>query len=108
MFYNVDDDDPLTFSFMKRLFRKKPPCRGAPLPTWDLTDLLKYLKSDAFEPLEKASWPRLIQKVLALILLASGRRLKEIANLSRFSYTKYGRVFLQWPKSFLAKNRGGC
>ena len=104
MFYNVDVDDPLTFSFMKGLFRKKPPCRGAPLPTWDLTDLLKYLKSDVFEPLDKVPWERLIQKTLALILLASGRRLKEIASLTRYSYPKNGRVFLRWPKSFLAKN----
>ena len=54
--------------------------------------------------MENAPWHRLIQKALALILLASGRRLKEIASLSRYSYTKNGRVFLQWPKSFLAKN----
>ena len=60
MHYNVDVDDPLTTSFMRGLFRKKPPCRGAPLPTWDLTDLLKYLKSPEFEPLERAPWPRLI------------------------------------------------
>ena len=94
MFYDVDVDNPLTTSFMKGLYREKPPCRGAPLPAWDLTDLLKYLQTPFFEPLAGVSWDRLIQKTLALILLASGRRLNEIANLSRYSYSKEGGFFL--------------
>ena len=63
-----------------------------------------YLQSDVFEPLEDASWDLLIQKTLALILLATGRRINEIANLARSSYLKEGRLFLKWLPGFRAKN----
>ena len=73
------------------------------MPMWDLTDLLQYLRSDMFEPLDKVAWPLLIQKV-SVLLLATSRRLKEIANLSRSFTTVNGRVILHWPKEFIAKN----
>ena len=45
--------------------------------------MLEYLKGDHFEPLESANLTMPTQKALFLILLASGRRKREIANLSR-------------------------
>ena len=102
--FKVDTDGPLTTSFMTGLYREKPPIRGVPLPSWDLTDLLLYLKSRVFEPLEDAPLDTVLRKALVLILLATGRRLSGIANLSRSSYVKGNRIYLKWLPSFRAKN----
>ena len=68
--------------FMRGVFNYNPPQKAKEMPKWPLNQLLK-LKGREFEPLERASPIRLSQKALALILLASGRRKSEIANLSR-------------------------
>ena len=44
------------------------------------------------------------QKTLALFLLASGRRISEIANISRDSYMKDSFMFLKWLPAFRAKH----
>ena len=53
------------------------------MPKWSLDLVLDYLKGDHFEPLDSAVLTMLTQKAFFLILLASGRRNGEIANLSR-------------------------
>ena len=53
------------------------------MPRWSLNLVLEYLKGNHFEPLESANLTMLTRKALFLILLASGRRKGEIANLSR-------------------------
>ena len=69
--------------FLRGLFNYRPPARAAPMPVWSINVLLSYLQSAAFEPLDSVPSSFLIQKVLCLILLSSGRRISEVAHLSR-------------------------
>ena len=102
--FNLDIDDPLICDFMRGLFKTRPPRRAAPMPCWDLSDLLEYLRSEKFEPLDLVSHEFLFQKVGILLLLATGRRLGEIANFTKtISYEK-SRVVFNWPDEYLAKN----
>ena len=91
-------------TFMKGLFNMIPPKRCAPMPSWSLNDLLRYLRDGPFEPLEQVGWELLTQKTLALFLLASGRRISEIANISRDCYMKDNFMFLKWLPAFKAKH----
>ena len=97
-------DCELVTYFMRGLFDLNPPPTHGFMPSWDLSDLLLYLRSDEFFPLESISWYRLTQKTLALLLLASGRRISEIAALSRDFYKRGSRIFLKWVRGFRAKN----
>ena len=45
-------------TFMRGLFNFRTPARCAPMPSWSLDDLLHFLLSDTFEPLEQVSWKR--------------------------------------------------
>ena len=74
------------------------------MPSWSLNDLLRYLRCGPFEPLEQANWELLTQKTLALFLLASGRRISEIANISRDTYKKGNFMYLKWLPAFKAKH----
>ena len=82
---------------MKGLRRKRPPKRSAPMPSWDLSDLLSYLRSSSFEPLVSADHSSLVQKVGLLFLLATGRRVGEISNLTCVVVEEDGRWVFQWP-----------
>ena len=68
---------------MRGIFNFNPPLKTKEMPKWSLNQVLAYLKSDRFEPLEEISDHLLTQKALFLIFLASGRRSGEITNLSR-------------------------
>ena len=81
---------------------KLPPSHGF-MPSWDLSDLLLFLQSLKFYPLETWSFLRLSQKTLALILLASGRRIHEISSLSREFRRSGDKVVLYWPEGSKAK-----
>ena len=100
---NIESD-----TFMRGLFNYAPPPRSAPMASWLLDDLLHFLLSDEFEPLESVSIRRLVQKTLVLLLLASGRRISEILGISGSSSRKGGLLFLDWLPGFRAKhdNRG--
>ena len=75
------------------------------MPRWSLNLLLKFLKGNCFEPLELANLTRLTQKALFLILLASGRRKGEFANLSReFFRLDDSSLELVWVPGFLPKH----
>ena len=82
----------------------KPPSSHGFMPPWDLSDLLLFLQSREFFPFETCSFLRLSQKTLALILLASGRRIHEISSLSRDFRRSGDKVVLYWPEGFKAKN----
>ena len=97
-------DCELVRYYMRGLFDLNPPPTHGFMPSWDLSDLLLFLRSDEFFPLESISWYRLTQKMLALLLLGSGRRISEIAGLSRDFYKRGGRIFLKWVRGFRAKN----
>ena len=84
--FNINLDGVLSDCFMRGVFNFKPPQRHAPMPNWSLITLLAFLKSIEFEPLEEVDLRRLFQKCLCLLLLTSGRRIGEIANLSKSSH----------------------
>ena len=97
---------PETDQFLRGLFHFKPPPVAAPMPDWDLNILLSYLNSPKFEPLSSASPRCLVQKTLCLLLLSSGRRIGEIANLSRsHSLSRSGHLLhLSWLHGFKPKH----
>ena len=100
--WNLDLDNPLTKKFMMGVWNGNPPT-PRPMPKWDLTSLLLFVRSDLFEDLRVVSFSLLTQKVLVLLLIASGRRLSEIANLSRVTSVVDGRTFVEWLPDFRAK-----
>ena len=113
--FNINLDGVLSDCFMRGVFNFKPPQRHAPMPSWSLNTLLAFLKSREFEPLEGLDRRRLFQKCLCLLLLASGRRIGEIANLSKSSHwdRESGSLFLEWlpgfsPKHFNASFQPDC
>ena len=100
--FNLDLDGVRTKKFMMGAWNRNPP-RSRPMPLWDLSDLLFFLRSDRFEDLRSVSFDLLTQKVLALLLIASGRRISEIANLSRVTLVRGSRTYIEWLPSFRAK-----
>ena len=104
---NLDINSLTTDLFMRGIFNYNPPIKAKGMPTWSINSVLRFLRSPVFEPLESASFVRLTQKALLLILLASGRRISEIANLSRSSTYLHARkaLSLGWVEGFSPKNR---
>ena len=94
--------------FLRGLFNYNPPNKASPMPLWNLNVLLEFLQSPKFEPLEHAQYSCLVQKTLCLILLASGRRISEVANISRSSQlTSSGKAIeLHWVPGFTPKHFG--
>ena len=91
--------------YMRGVFNFRPPQKTKEMPRWSLNLLLEYLKGNYFEPLETADKTRLTQKALFLILLASGRRKGEIANISRESRVlSDSSLELVWIPGFLPKH----
>ena len=92
--------------YMRGAFHIDPPVPHAPMPSWSLNTLLAFLDSEHFEPLEEVDLFHLSLKFLALSLLATGRRISEIANLSRDSFRIPGdlALYLKWVPSFKPKN----
>ena len=102
---DIDINTVLSALFMRGVFNTIPPVRQAPMPAWSLNSLLSFLNSNYFEPLEKVDLFHLSLKTLCLILLATGRRIGEIAHLSRdsFSLARESKIHLQWVPGFTAK-----
>ena len=73
------------------------------MPNWDLSDLWFYLHSVVFEDLRGIPFSLLTQKVLALLLIATGRRISEITHLSRITHVKGNRTYIEWIPGFRAK-----
>ena len=99
---NLDLENVQTSKFMMGVWNLNPP-RPRPLPVWDLSALLSFVRSDLFEDLREVSFELLTQKVLVLLLVASGRRLSEIANLSRITSVHDSRTYVHWLPDFKAK-----
>ena len=75
------------------------------MPNWSLDHLLSFLTSSRFEPLERVDLEFVVFKAIALLIIATGRRISCIANLSRVSMKgKKGRLLLFWPTSYRPKN----
>lgn len=92
-----------TRRFLEGCYNDLPPSGDDRMPEWELDDLLRYLCTAKFEPLSNVPFKQVAQKALALILLGTGRRLSEIAALSRLSSSREGRLWLEWIPTFRAK-----
>ena len=90
----------------KALTSPRPKVR---VPDWDLLVVLSFLMSEEFEPIKLVSLKQLTVKTCFLIMLASGRRASEVANLSGLSgdisVERDGSITLQFLPEFLAKNQ---
>lgn len=104
--FGIEFKDVRLDMYMKGVFNSNPPCASAPMPCWSLNDLLSFLASEHFEPLCSKALYTVAQKTLCLLLLATGRRIGEIAHLSKkHTHQENGEVvtFL-WLPNFVPKH----
>ena len=104
--FNIEVNCIASDLFLRGVFNYKPPLKSKSMPRWSLNMLLQFLRCPLFEPIETCSFRRLSQKTLCLLLLASGRRINDIANLSRCPpLSSSGEVFvLHWVPGYVPKN----
>ena len=87
-----------------RSFRvSAPSCPMCP-PPWDLSKVLRFLISDAFEPLRTAPLRALSKKVLFLLALATAKRVGELQALSRIVSFVRDDACLSYVPEFVAKS----
>ena len=91
---------------LRGIFNYVPPDKAKSMPAWSLGMLLSSLLEPPFEPIGSVSLLHLTQKTLCL-LLATGRRISDIASLSRSARsTRAGRsLILDWVHGYSPKNR---
>ena len=91
--FNLSLDSLIFRLFMRGIFNIRPPLKASPGPSWLLDIQLSYLRLDVFEPLFWKSKLIKTSKLLCLLLLATGRRIGEISNLSlRHDVLRRGRA----------------
>ena len=73
-------------------------------PSWDLSKVLRFLLSDAFESLRDAPLHALTKKVLFLLALATAKRVGELQALSRIVSFVGGDACLSYVPEFVAKS----
>ena len=73
-------------------------------PAWDLSKVLTYLVSPAFEPLSQASFRALTLKTLFLLALATAKRVGELQALSSMVTFVAGDACLSYIPQFVAKS----
>ena len=73
-------------------------------PAWDLSKVLTYLVSPAFEPLSQASFRALTMKTLFLLALATAKRVGELQALSSVVTFVAGDACLSYIPQFVAKS----
>ena len=73
-------------------------------PAWDLSVVLRFLNSSAFEPLSEASLSALSQKSLFLVALATARRVGELQALSSVVTFVGSDACLTYVPQFVAKS----
>ena len=71
-------------------------------PAWDLSKVLTYLVSPAFEPLSQASFRALTMKTLFLLALATAKRVGELQALSSVVTFVAGDACLSYIPQFVA------
>ena len=81
--------DPVIRDFL-RSFRLSSAERVLRPPAWDLSKVLTYLVSPAFEPLSQASFRALMLKTLFLLALATAKRVGELQALFRCHLCGWG------------------
>ena len=73
-------------------------------PAWDLSLVVRYLNTSAFEPLSVAPLRALTQKVLFLLALATAKRVGELQALSSVVTFVHGDACLSYVPQFVAKS----
>ena len=73
-------------------------------PAWDLSVVLRFLNSSAFEPLSQAPLCALSQKTLFLLALAMAKRVGELQALSSLVTFVGGDACLSYVPQFVAKS----
>ena len=86
-----------------RSFRIERPLTTSHAPPWDLSLVLKFLASPAFEPLERASLRELTKKVLFLVSLATAKRIGELQAVSKKVSFSGEDIHLSFLPEFVAK-----
>ena len=86
-----------------RSFKVERPIVPSHAPPWDLTKVLKFLASSAFEPLEQAPLRELTKKVLFLTSLATAKRVGELQAVSKKVSFAGNDVHLSYLPEFRAK-----
>ena len=96
---------PLLSQLLKNMAIERPVADKS-VPQWDLSLVLRYLKSSSFEPLASCALPELSYKTVFLVLMASGLRRGEV---HAFQYNRTlierDRFILRTAPGFLAKNQ---
>ena len=87
-----------------RSFRLSSAERVLRSPAWDLSKVLTYLVSPAFEPLSQASFRTLTLKTLFLLALATAKRVGELQALSAVATFVAGDACLSYIPQFVAKS----
>ena len=87
-----------------RSFRLSSAERVLRPPAWDLSKVLTYLVSPAFEPLSQASFCALTLKTLFLLALATAKRVVELQALSSIVTFVAGDACLSYIPQFVAKS----
>ena len=73
-------------------------------PAWDLSVVLRFLNTSAFEPLSDAPLRALTQKVLFLLALAMAKRVGELQALSSVVTFVHGDACLSYIPQFVTKS----
>ena len=73
-------------------------------PAWDLSKVLQYLVTSAFEPLSRASFRALTLKTLFLLALATAKRVGELQALSSLVTFVGADACLSYIPQFVAKS----
>ena len=103
--YNINLRKNIRVSdFMQGLFALNPPPKKFNTPKWDISLVLNFLKSPQFEPLDEVPWKHCIMKTLFLLMLSSGRRISDIAALTREVFYLDECVQIVWVDGYRAKN----
>ena len=87
-----------------RSFRLSSAERVLRPPAWDLSTVLTYFVSPAFEPLSQASFRALTLKTLFLLALATAKRVGELQALSSIVTFVAGVACLSYIPQFVAKS----
>ena len=95
--------DPVIRNLL-RSFRLSSAERVMRPPAWDLSKVLTYLVSPAFEPLSRASFRALTMKTLFLLALATAKRVGELQALSSVVTFVAGDACLSYIPQFVAKS----
>ena len=86
-----------------RSFKIERPVVPSRAPPWDLSLVLQFLRSSAFEPLDRVPLRELTKKVLFLLSLATARRVSELQAVAKTVSFSGNDIHLSYVPEFVAK-----